>query len=206
MSKIESFSSKEGATRAALAALGPEAIPGTDYNISPYGKASFVWHVAGSEAPVAPEPKAKTPKKAATRLAKAAKEAVAAGGPTPPVKAAKAKRAPKAAAPKAETAPKAPRGPYVRRPDKGDKPEPSPRTSKQDLVTDLCLRPQGATQADIAAVTGWQAHSIRGFIAGNLKKRGYIVEGEKVDGVLTYRATAPATKPAPKAEGAAATA
>jgi len=32
-------------------------------------------------------------------------------------------------------------------------------------------QPEGATVAQIAAATGWQAHTVRGFFAG-LKKRG----------------------------------
>jgi hypothetical protein len=36
--------------------------------------------------------------------------------------------------------------------------------------------------------TGWQAHSVRGAIAGALKKRGLTITSTKVDGVRRYKA------------------
>jgi hypothetical protein len=67
---------------------------------------------------------------------------------------------------------------------------PAPRaTSKKAIVLDLLRRPKGATMAEIAQATGWQNHSIRGFISGNLtKKMGLTVESTKNDGgERTYR-------------------
>jgi hypothetical protein len=67
---------------------------------------------------------------------------------------------------------------------------PAPRaTSKKAIVLDLLRRPKGATMAEIAQATGWQNHSIRGFISGNLtKKMGLTVESAKNDsGERTYR-------------------
>jgi hypothetical protein len=43
--------------------------------------------------------------------------------------------------------------------------------TKQQQVLALLRRPEGATVAQIAEATGWQAHTVRGFFAG-LKKRG----------------------------------
>jgi len=41
----------------------------------------------------------------------------------------------------------------------------------------------GATVPEIAAVTGWQPHTVRGAIAGALRKRlGLLIASEKVDG------------------------
>jgi hypothetical protein len=60
------------------------------------------------------------------------------------------------------------------------KPAPAPRTAgacrpregtKQQQVLAMLRRPEGTTVAQIAKVTGWQAHTVRGFFAG-LKKRG----------------------------------
>ncbi len=62
--------------------------------------------------------------------------------------------------------------------------------SKKAIVLDLMRRKDGATMAEIAKATGWQNHSIRGFISGNLtKKMGLTVESTKNEaGERTYRA------------------
>jgi len=55
--------------------------------------------------------------------------------------------------------------------------------SKQAQVIAMLRQPQGATIAEIAAATGWQAHTVRGFLAGALKKKlGLTVTSEKVEG------------------------
>ena len=54
--------------------------------------------------------------------------------------------------------------------------------SKQAQVIALLQRPQGTSIAEIMALTGWQAHSIRGLFAGTLKKRGIVVTSEKAEG------------------------
>ena len=62
--------------------------------------------------------------------------------------------------------------------------------SKQAQVIALLQRPQGTSIAEIMALTGWQAHSIRGLFAGTLKKRGILVTSEKAEGgERLYRAT-----------------
>jgi len=43
-------------------------------------------------------------------------------------------------------------------------------------VLALLRRPEGATIAQIAEATGWQAHTIRGFFAGLKKRQGIAVE------------------------------
>ena len=37
--------------------------------------------------------------------------------------------------------------------------------------------------------TGWQQHSLRGAMAGALKKRGLTITSDKGDGVRRYRAS-----------------
>jgi Protein of unknown function (DUF3489) len=51
-----------------------------------------------------------------------------------------------------------------------DKPTPRAGT-KQARMIELLQRPEGVTVEQIAAATGWQHHTIRGAIAGALKKR-----------------------------------
>jgi hypothetical protein len=50
-------------------------------------------------------------------------------------------------------------------------------------------RKEGATLAEIANATGWQNHSIHGFMSGHLRKKmGLTVESEKNEkGKRTYR-------------------
>ena len=61
--------------------------------------------------------------------------------------------------------------------------------SKKETVLLLLARKDGATMAEIADATGWQRHSIRGFISGTLtKKMGLAVESTKNEaGERTYR-------------------
>lgn len=54
--------------------------------------------------------------------------------------------------------------------------------TKQALLIEMLERPEGATIAEIVAATGWQPHSVRGAIAGALKKKlGLNVVSEKDD-------------------------
>jgi hypothetical protein len=58
-----------------------------------------------------------------------------------------------------------------------------PRTgTKQDMLIGMLKRPEGATVAEVVAVTGWLPHTVRGAIAGALKKRlGLTVTSEPID-------------------------
>ena len=52
--------------------------------------------------------------------------------------------------------------------------------SKKAEVVDLMRRKQGATLREIMKATGWQAHTVRGFVSGTLiKKQGLKVEDRK---------------------------
>ena len=64
-----------------------------------------------------------------------------------------------------------------------------PRTeSKGAKILALIRRPKGATLAELAKLTGWQNHSIRGFLSGAVgKKLGLTVESAKrEDGERVY--------------------
>jgi hypothetical protein len=60
--------------------------------------------------------------------------------------------------------------------------------SKARKVLDLLKRPDGANLAELMKATGWQAHSVRGFLSGTVsKKLGLTVTSTKVeDGERTY--------------------
>src|ERR1700722_14831190 len=54
--------------------------------------------------------------------------------------------------------------------------------SKKSEVIDLMRRSQGATLAEIMELTGWQAHTVRGFVSGTLiKKLSLSVESFRSD-------------------------
>ena len=62
------------------------------------------------------------------------------------------------------------------------------KPTKQQICLDLLRRPKGASIEELQAATGWQAHSVRGFLSGTVgKKLGLAVTSAKVeDGERTY--------------------
>ena len=59
--------------------------------------------------------------------------------------------------------------------------------SKAARVIAMLERPEGATLQAIVRATGWQTHSVRGFISGHLKKKlGLKVRSSKREGERVY--------------------
>jgi hypothetical protein len=86
----------------------------------------------------------------------------------------------------------------TKRPSKGKRAKPvvhhktpkSPTGSKQEAVLALLSRSSGTTITAIMEATGWQAHTVRGFLAAVVRKKlGLNLESEKTDGERFYRIT-----------------
>ena len=60
--------------------------------------------------------------------------------------------------------------------------------SKAAKVLDLLKRPEGASMKVLLKATGWQPHSVRGFLSGTIRKKmGMTVTSTKTeDGERTY--------------------
>ena len=59
--------------------------------------------------------------------------------------------------------------------------------TKIETILALLARPEGASLAELVAATGWQAHSVRGALAGSLKRKGHAIISDKLDGERRYR-------------------
>lgn len=64
--------------------------------------------------------------------------------------------------------------------------------SKLDQVAALLEREGGASVCEIMELTGWQQHSVRGAMAGALKKRGLVITSERIGSERRYRVGASA--------------
>lgn len=60
-------------------------------------------------------------------------------------------------------------------------------TSKLDALEKLFKRKNGATFVEMIKATGWQQHSVRGALAGAMKKRGHTITSNKVEGTRWYQ-------------------
>jgi Protein of unknown function (DUF3489) len=68
------------------------------------------------------------------------------------------------------------------------KPKGTREGSKSAQVIALLQRKGGATLGEIMEKMGWQRHTVRGFMAGAMKKAGFTVESFKPEGgERTYR-------------------
>jgi Protein of unknown function (DUF3489) len=133
-------------------------------------EANTAANLAEQGATVAPEKasskKGATPKKGAPKGQKAAK-----GGKT------------KATAPKKG----AKAGKMVAKPTRAKEASTPRPESKGAKILAMIRRAKGATLAEIQKATGWQAHSVRGFLSTAAKKHGLKIESAKTEaGDRTY--------------------
>ena len=64
----------------------------------------------------------------------------------------------------------------------------SKRTTKSATVITMLETKNGATDTEMAASTGWQHHSVQGFLSGTVKKKlGREIASELVDGERRYK-------------------
>jgi hypothetical protein len=157
-----------------------------------------VWNsfagVAGFGADLKPVKKFTNRKSAVARIFKAIQkldgapeatpEAASAGAPAKAPKAAKSARKAAKAAPATAKASKTTKA--AKKPANATLPR---EFSKKAIVLDMLRAKDGATMAAIAKETGWQNHTIRGFISGTLtKKMGLAIESTKSEsGDRTYK-------------------
>jgi hypothetical protein len=60
--------------------------------------------------------------------------------------------------------------------------------SKTDQILAVLRSPNGVTLAQLMKLTGWQAHSVRGFLSAQVAKRmGLRVKSFKRDGERCYK-------------------
>ena len=77
-------------------------------------------------------------------------------------------------------------------PDPEPQPDPKP-PSKQAVVIAMLRLPEGATVDEVASVTGWQRHTVRGVFSGTLKKKlGLSLASAKEERGRVYRIADPA--------------
>ena len=78
-------------------------------------------------------------------------------------------------------------------------PDPEPRgdpqrPTKQDVVIAMLRQPEGATVDEVASVTGWQRHTVRGVFSGTLKKKlGLTLASATEERGRVYRIAEPAS-------------
>jgi predicted ArsR family transcriptional regulator len=90
-------------------------------------------------------------------------------------------------------------------PNDAPRPEPAPKAagakkpataarvgSKTEKILDLLKRPGGVSLKELVKATGWQPHSVRGFLSGTVgRKMGTPVESFKsTEGDRSYRLSA----------------
>lgn len=76
------------------------------------------------------------------------------------------------------------------------------KPSKQSCVAAMLRSPKGATIDAMMKATGWQRHSVRGFLAGVIRKRlkltlnSEVIDGDRIYRIATARTSADRKKAA----------
>ena len=80
--------------------------------------------------------------------------------------------------------------PKASRPSKASTPPTARGGTKQSAAIAMLCSPRGTTIDGLMKATGWQQHSVRGFLAGVVRKRLRLNLGSSlVDGQRVYRVT-----------------
>jgi hypothetical protein len=158
-----------------------------------------VWNsfagVAGFGADLKPVKKFENRDKAVARIWKAvqrlngvpAEDATVTETANPAPKGAKGVPAKSKSSKKATPSKKSPKSAKVAKPAKPESSAPREGTKTAQVVT-MLQRKNGATITEIMDKMGWQRHTVRGFMAGTMKKAGHEVESFKPEGgERTYR-------------------
>jgi hypothetical protein len=151
--------------------------------------------VAAPEAEIAPELATEAARDTSipgvTEAAETAAAAAQSADVAPEVAAATTDTSPVENAPEIEQpATKSPKRKKAAKPEQqATAPQPTaPRESKTAQVVAMLQRPEGATITEIMQKMGWLKHTVRGFMAGAMKKAGYTVESFKPEsGERSYR-------------------
>lgn len=61
--------------------------------------------------------------------------------------------------------------------------------SRLDTLEQMLTGAESTTIAAMMVATGWQQHSVRGALAGALKKRGLRITSQKIEGTRFYHGT-----------------
>ena len=64
------------------------------------------------------------------------------------------------------------------------------KITKRDQLAAILVRDEDATVDQMISATGWLRHTTRAALTG-LRKAGYAIDSDKIDGARTHRAVAP---------------
>ena len=94
---------------------------------------------------------------------------------------------------KAKASQKSRSAPAVAKPPKPTEAQREERVTKHERLLTLLSQPEGASIEEMMQATKWQQHSVRGFLAGTVKKRlGFPLTSSKLNGdVRRYRIEMP---------------